>query len=96
MPSLNEGFGLTALEAMACGKAVIASNIGALSEIIGQAGLLFDPHSSHALHAAILSVLSSAEQRAELASKALARAKRYSWTAAAERTMQIYERVVRG
>jgi len=88
-PSLYEGFGLPVLEAMQCGVPVIASNAGALPEVVGEAGILIDPHDADALCQAILDVL----HNPRLASDGLARAQEFSWqrtvdlTTAAYRTM---------
>src|SRR5205823_206003 len=53
MPSLSEGFGLPAIEAITCGVPVLASAVGAVPEVVGDAGLLFDPHSAAELASAI-------------------------------------------
>jgi len=73
-PSLEEGFGLPALEAMACGAPVVASRRGALPEVVAEAGLLVDPEDEGALVAALARVLGSAEERAALAQRGRARA----------------------
>jgi glycosyltransferase involved in cell wall biosynthesis len=82
LPSLEEGFGLPALEAMACGTAVVASRRGALPEVVGDAGVLVDPEDERALAAALVRVLGSAGERADLARRGLARAAQFT----AERT----------
>jgi glycosyltransferase involved in cell wall biosynthesis len=74
MPSLEEGFGLPALEAMACGAPVIASRRGALPEVVGDAGVLVDPDRDDALAAALTRVLASETVRADLSRRGLARA----------------------
>jgi glycosyltransferase involved in cell wall biosynthesis len=74
MPSLDEGFGLPAAEAMACGAPVIAADRGALPEVVGEAGLLVDPVRSEAIGAALAAVLSDAALRKELRRRSLARA----------------------
>ena len=60
LPSLEEGFGLPALEAMACGAPVVASRRGALPEVVADAGVLVDPEDESALAAALARVLGSA------------------------------------
>ncbi|CAB4561662.1 MAG: glycosyltransferase [Actinobacteria bacterium] len=84
-PSLHEGFGLPALEAMACGRAVIASDCSSLPEVIGRDDALFDPTSVESISAAIERVLVDHEFRRDLEEHALARSARFSWgrTAAA-------------
>ncbi len=82
LPSLEEGFGLPALEAMACGAPVIAARRGALPEVVGDAGVLVDPEDAGALTAALARVLGSDDERAALRRSGLARAAAFT----AERT----------
>jgi glycosyltransferase involved in cell wall biosynthesis len=77
--SLYEGFALPALEAMACGAPVIAARAGALPEVIGEAGLFFDPFDFDALAWAIRSLLDDEGLAGELRAKGFARARLYSW-----------------
>jgi alpha-1,3-rhamnosyl/mannosyltransferase len=79
LPSLWEGFGLPALEAMACGTPVLASRRGSLPEVVGDAGLLFDPESTEEIARAILSLTADAALRAQLARRARERAAGFSW-----------------
>jgi len=90
-PSLDEGFGLPALEAMASGVPVIASNAGALPEITGDAALLFDPRQAGSLSAGLDECLGSPELRRRLREKGLERASQYSWEVSAERMWEILE-----
>lgn len=90
LPSFYEGFGFPALEAMAYGKAVIASNVSSLPEIIGDAGLLVDPHSPEDMAAKIQAVLSESGLAKRLSEKALLRVKLFSWEKMAEATLQVY------
>ncbi len=92
MPSLSEGFGLPAIEAMACGTPVLASNVGAVPEVVGDAGLYFDPTCPEQIASAIHRIASDAEDRARLQRKALDRASRFTWTRAAELTYAVLER----
>jgi glycosyltransferase involved in cell wall biosynthesis len=92
MPSLVEGFGLPAIEAMACGAPVLSSATGAVPEVIGDAGLLFDPHSAAELATAISRIATDAALLQSLRGKALARAPQFSWTRAAALTMASLER----
>jgi glycosyltransferase involved in cell wall biosynthesis len=78
-PSLSEGFGLTPLEAMACGTPVLCSNRTSLPEVVGDAGLLFDPEDKNALGELILALLRNKGLRRELSARGLARAELFSW-----------------
>ena len=78
LPSHFESFGLTALEAMACGAPVVASNRGALPEVVGNAGILCDP-TAESLEAALVRVLTDADLADRLRSAARGRALRMSW-----------------
>jgi alpha-1,3-rhamnosyl/mannosyltransferase len=89
MPSREEGFGLPALEAMACGCAVITSNASALVEITGDAALHADPNVD-ALREAMRHIASDDALRASLASRGIERAKNFTWTRCAELTSGVY------
>jgi glycosyltransferase involved in cell wall biosynthesis len=82
-PSLYEGFGLPALEAMACGCPVIASNVSSLPEVVGDAALAIDPKDSSQLCQALIRMLDP-QARGALRAKGLARAKLFSWDKMAE------------
>ena len=94
LPSWNEGFGLPALEAMAMGVPVVASNRGALPEVLGGAGLLFDPARPDALADALERILTDSALASACVSAGLARSAGWTWDAAAERVRQMYERAV--
>jgi glycosyltransferase involved in cell wall biosynthesis len=83
-PSLLEGFGLPALEAMACGTAVAASNRGSLPEVVGDAGRTFDPTSVDDLVAALNELLDDEPGRTRRAAAGLERSRRFTWERAAE------------
>jgi glycosyltransferase involved in cell wall biosynthesis len=87
--SLFEGFGLPALEAMACGAAVIASSTTSLPEICGDAALLVAPEDPSAIAAAMVR-LSDEPRRDDLRRRALARARSYSWRRAAAEMLDLY------
>lgn len=90
LPSFHEGFGLTALEAMAAGVPVVASNRGSLPELIGDAGLKVDPADPAAMSRAIQLVLGDAATRARLSAAGRARAAAYSWDASAVTLIEAY------
>lgn len=90
-PSLFEGFGLPAAEAMACGACVITSDGGALPEVVGEAGRVVPKNDPQALGEAITDLLASPAQRASLGAAAAHRAREvFSWRAHAERAVSLY------
>jgi glycosyltransferase involved in cell wall biosynthesis len=89
-PSLYEGFGLPALEAMACGTPVITSNTTSLPEVVGDAAVLVDPNDLDQLCAAISTIVSDGSLREELRRKGLTRAAEFSWQRNAELTAKVY------
>jgi len=90
-PSLDEGFGMPALDAMAHGVPVIVSNRSALPEVVGDAGLLVDPLDTGALSHALVRLASDPVLRADLAGRCLRRAASFTWDAAVERTWKVYQ-----
>ena len=93
-PAFAEGFGLPAIEALACGTPVLSSSDGAVPEIIGDAGLLFEPDAPESIATAITRVASDAPLRTALGQRALSRAAEFSWARAAALTLQSIERAV--
>lgn len=91
-PAFYEGFGLTPLEAMACGTPVIVSNISSLPEVVGDAGLLVDPQHDEEITVALWRMLTNSALRDELRAKGLQRAAAFSWQRAAEQTMAVYRK----
>lgn len=92
-PSLYEGFGLTVLEAMACGAPVIASDAAALPEVVGDAGLLFESGNARALADAIERIISEPALVTILRDKGLARARQFPWSRSAADTLEVYRQV---
>jgi len=92
-PSLYEGFGLTPLEAMACGTPVIVSDVSSLPEIVADAGLTVDPTDVEALTVAMWRLLDDAELRKTLVQKGLKRAALFSWDKAAKETLALYKSI---
>lgn len=95
IPSLYEGFGLPALEAMACGVPVVASSAASLPEIVGDAGVLFNPQDTKDISNKLYQVLSSERLRQELIGKGLKRASLFSWEKTARQTLEVYKEVIR-
>ncbi|MBO0744454.1 MAG: glycosyltransferase family 4 protein [Candidatus Dormibacteraeota bacterium] len=93
-PSWYEGFGLTPLEAMACGTPVVVSSRSSLPEVVGDAGLLIDPADPDAWTAALAQVLTDDDLRQELRTRGLARAASFTWSRTAEETWAVMQEVV--
>jgi glycosyltransferase involved in cell wall biosynthesis len=93
-PSTYEGFGLTPLEAMACGTPVIASNATSLPEVVGDAGMLLPPNDDDAWAEAIRSLVRSSSDRARLRGLGLERAATFSWERTARQTADVYHWVL--
>ncbi|KXH76926.1 MAG: hypothetical protein AYK18_16190 [Theionarchaea archaeon DG-70] len=92
-PSFYEGFGLPPLQAMACGTPVIASSASSIPEVIGDSGLLHNPHNIQELSDSIIEILVNTEIRRNMIAKGLKRAKMFSWKEAAWKTLKLYEEV---
>ena len=96
-PSSYEGFGLTALEAMACGAPVVAAQAGSLPEVVGDAGLLVPPRDVDALGKALASILDHPELASELSAAGRARSERFTWDQSAADHLAVYrEAAARG
>jgi glycosyltransferase involved in cell wall biosynthesis len=94
-PSVYEGFGLPAVEAMACGCPVIAANTSSLPEVVGDAGFLVDPYDVPALTQVIERVIADEAFARSLRARGLARASTFSWRRSAEAAVAIYRDVLR-
>lgn len=95
VPSLYEGFGIPPLEAMQLGAPVISSNATSLPEVVGRAGLLFDPQRSDQLRDCMQQLLSRPDLRAQLLEAGARQAQLFTWEASARAHVKIYERVLR-
>jgi alpha-1,3-rhamnosyl/mannosyltransferase len=92
-PSFYEGFGLPPLEAMASGTPVLASATGSILEVVGDAGLLVDPHDDAALAAGLERILTDRPLRDDCIASGLERAERFSWTSCVDRTIALYRQL---
>ena len=95
MPSLHEGFGLPALEAMACGTPVVVSNRGSLPEVVGDAGLLVEPHDIEGIARAAERLTTDAALRTDLVRRGRERARAFTWERTARETLAVYEELLR-
>ncbi len=91
-PSFYEGFGLTPLEAMACGTPTIVSNVSSLPEVVSDAGLLVPPDEETEWAEAIYRLMHDSELRQTLSEKGLRRAAQFSWDKAARQHLDLYHR----
>ncbi len=95
-PSLYEGFGFPPLEAMACGCPVVTSDTSSLPEVVGEAGIMFNPYDTDSLVEAMRKVLTDSELRDDMVRKGLEQAKKFSWEKAAKETQEVYNKVTSG
>jgi len=93
-PSTFEGFGWPPLEAMACGTPVVAGDAASIPEVVGDAGRLVDPHDDEGLARVIDRILSNEQEAQALRLVALDRAANFTWLACAEKTLEVYRRVI--
>ncbi len=91
LPSLSEGFGLPALEALSCGTPVLGARDGAVMEVAGAAGVPFDPLNITEMASSIVKIASDVEVENNLRSKTAQEAARYSWSKAADQTIVALE-----
>jgi glycosyltransferase involved in cell wall biosynthesis len=94
-PSLYEGFGLPPLEAMSCGTPIVASNTSSIPEVVGDAGVLLSPIDKIGWSKALQKVLSSTAEQKKMSNQSLERAKNFSWRKTAEKTISIYEEILK-
>jgi glycosyltransferase involved in cell wall biosynthesis len=95
IPSLYEGFGMPAGEAMACGVPVISTSGGALPEVVGDAGMIVPPGNKEALEKAILYLLDHPEKRWQLGQAGLRRVEgSFTWRHAAQKTVDVYREAI--
>jgi glycosyltransferase involved in cell wall biosynthesis len=90
-PSLDEGFGMPILEAMANGVAVVTSNRSAMPEVAGDVALLVDPHDEESISEALVRLTSNDELREQLSAAGRSRAAEFTWDRAVRSTWSAYE-----
>ena len=93
-PSLYEGFGFPPLEAMACGTPVVATNVTAVPEVVGQGALLCDPHDAGSISTALLEVLTDPTLRTRLISLGKSNVAQYTWEKTATATLGVYRELL--
>jgi glycosyltransferase involved in cell wall biosynthesis len=94
-PSLFEGFGIPLVEAMACGCPVVCSRAASISEVIGEAGVTFDPLSAEDMADKINSVWKDDGRISNMRARGRERAKIFDWETTARKTVATYERASR-
>jgi len=94
VPSLYEGFGLPAAEAMACGTPVISTTGGALPEVVGNAGMLVPPGRADALAVTIKQLLNDEQAQRHMSEAGRKRVEEnFNWEQAARKTLEVYQEV---
>jgi alpha-1,3-rhamnosyl/mannosyltransferase len=94
-PSLDEGFGMPMLDAMARGVPVLTSNISAMPEVVGDAGLLVDPTDVDSIAAGLYRLTTDTALTVRLVQAGLERAKQFTWEKAVQLTREVYEELIR-
>lgn len=90
-PSLQEGFGMVLIEAMACGKTVVASNTTAIPEVVGDAGILVETKNPEIFASSVINLLDDLNKRKQLEEKAFDRVqKNFTWNAVVDKLLGIY------
>jgi glycosyltransferase involved in cell wall biosynthesis len=92
--SLYEGFGIPPLEAMSCGTVAIVAKTSSIPEVVGEAGLYFDPHNANDLVDLMLFILENSAERECLIQKGFDRAKCFSWDKTLAQTIEVYQKLL--
>jgi glycosyltransferase involved in cell wall biosynthesis len=93
LPSLYEGFGFSVLEAMASGTPTIGARAASIPEVMGDGGILFDPHSVDELTDALEKVMEDEKLQKQLVQRGLKNVAKYSWEKCVDQTFQVYKEV---
>jgi len=95
MPSLSEGFGITAIEAMAAGLAIVVTWVGSLPEIVrdGETGILVEPKRADQIHDAVLRIYNNEILRVALAESAKSEVQRFDWHHSAQKVYEVYRQL---
>ena len=93
-PSLNEGFGLPLLEAMACGAPVVTSNVPGIVETVGNVARLISPADFRDLAEGLAGLLQDEAEREKRSAAGIEHAKRFSWEKTATTTLELYRAVI--
>ena len=95
-PSYYEGFGIPPLEALACKTPVAVANTTSLPEVVGNAGIYFDPFDENSMVEAIKSILNNDAVRDKIIDEAMERVRTFSWKKSSDIIVSIYQRIVEG
>jgi glycosyltransferase involved in cell wall biosynthesis len=94
MTSLHEGFGIVALEAMACGVPTVVNRAGAVHEVVGDAGIVLEGRAVDDLAHALVMVTQQPQAAAWMSRRGLAQARQFDWDTAARATLRTYEKAI--
>ncbi len=92
-PSLEEGFGIPVLEAMACGCPVVSSNRGALREVVGEHGITHDPYDTLGFAQKIMELLTNSKEVEKQIQYGLSQSKKFDWELTAKTHYEVYKKV---
>lgn len=95
LPTFHEWFGIPLIEAMACGVPVVAANCRGIPEVVGDSAILFDPYKPQAIADSIIAVLENEKLGDSLRVKGINRASGFTWQKTAEKTLEVYKKVVK-
>lgn len=94
LPSLYEGFGMTALEAFSMGCPVVAGNTSSIPEVCGKAALYIDPKKTSSISRGVKQILNDKNLRQELVKLGYKQVKKFSWEKTVKETLKVYEKVI--